>query len=133
MRIPTEDSVKNFDYWRVSIRNDTAEALSKWIEERALIDKYNETDLLWLTRHDNPYQSTALADVLRRLCDIANIDYENRSMTWYSIRHSTATYMAREEGLAATKDQLRHHSIQTTMKYDQAPLEDRRDALNRMG
>jgi len=37
LRIPTEDSVKNFDYWRVSIRNDTAEALSKWIEEREVI------------------------------------------------------------------------------------------------
>jgi len=44
-------------------------------------------------------------------------------------RHSTATYMAREEDLAAAQAQLRHKSPQTTMRYDQAPVEDRRDAL----
>lgn len=50
-----------------------------------------------------------------------------------SIRHSVGTYMAREEGLKAAKSQLRHRSIETTAKYDQAPVEDRRDALDRMG
>ncbi|QSG08544.1 XerD/XerC family integrase [Halapricum desulfuricans] len=40
--------------------------------------------------------------------------------------------MAREEGLAAAQAQLRHKSEQTTMRYDQAPVEDRRDALNWM-
>lgn len=133
LRIPTDDSAKNFDYWRVSIREDTAEALSKWIEERKLIEKYNDTDLLWLTRHRNPYQSTSLKHLLLQLCETANIDYDDRSMTWYTIRHSLATYLTREEGLAATKDQLRHHSIKTTMKYDQAPIEDRRDALDKIG
>lgn len=133
LRIPTDDSVKNFDYWRVSVRNDTARALALWQEERALIDKYTDTDELWLTRHRNPYQSTSLADLLRQLCEIANIEYADRSMTWYTIRHSVGTYMTREEGLAATKDQLRHHSVKTTMKYDQAPIEDRREALEKIG
>jgi integrase len=41
--------------------------------------------------------------------------------------------MAREEGLAAAQAQLRHKSEQTTMKYDQAPIEDRKEALERMG
>lgn len=41
--------------------------------------------------------------------------------------------MTRGEGLAATQMQLRHKSEATTMKYDQAPVEDQRDALNRMG
>jgi integrase len=54
-------------------------------------------------------------------------------MSWYSIRHSVGTYMAREEGLAAAQAQLRHKSVETTMKYDQVPVEDRRDALDRMG
>jgi integrase len=58
---------------------------------------------------------------------------ESRKITWYSIRHSVGTYMAREEGLAAAQAQLRHKSEKTTMKYDQAPVEDRKDALNRMG
>lgn len=41
--------------------------------------------------------------------------------------------MTREEGLAATQAQLRYNSAQTTMRYDQAPVEDRQDALDRMG
>ena len=41
--------------------------------------------------------------------------------------------MAHEEGLAATQSQLRHKRTETTMKYDQAPGEDRRNALDRMG
>jgi hypothetical protein len=39
--------------------------------------------------------------------------------------------MAREEGLAAVQSQLRHRSASTTFKYDQAPLEDRRGALEK--
>jgi hypothetical protein len=40
--------------------------------------------------------------------------------------------MAREDGLAAARDQLRHKSEKTTMRYDQTPVEDRKDALERM-
>jgi integrase len=54
-------------------------------------------------------------------------------MSWYTIRHSVGTYMTREEDLAAAQAQLRHTSEQATMKYDQTPVEDRRDALDRMG
>lgn len=41
--------------------------------------------------------------------------------------------MARKEGLAAAQAQLRHKSEKTIMKYDQAPIEDRKDALNKIG
>lgn len=64
---------------------------------------------------------------------IAGISVENRRMSWYTVRHSAGTYMAREEDLAAAASQLRHKNPQTTMKYDQAPVEDRRAALDRMG
>jgi integrase len=85
-----------------------------------------------LTREANPYGSSALRQVLRRLCDTAGIDYEHRQMSFYALRHSTGTYMTREEGLAAAQTQLRHTSEQTTMKYDQVPVEDRQNALDRM-
>jgi integrase len=54
-------------------------------------------------------------------------------MSWYSIRHSVGTWMTREEDLAAAQAQLRHKRPETTMKYDSAPPDDRRDALDRMG
>ena len=80
----------------------------------------------------NPYDTNSLKYLLENLCEVAGIDTENRQMSWYSIRHSVGTYMTREEDLAATQTQLRHRSAETTMKYDQAPVEDRQDALDRM-
>jgi integrase len=133
LRIPKEESSKNRENWIVSLRRATAELLQNWLVERQLYDKYEDTDALWLTRHSNPYGSSSLTGLLERLADVADIDTENRSLTWYSLRHSVGTYMSREEGLAAAQAQLRHRSIRTTVKYDAAPVEDRRDALDRMG
>lgn len=130
LRIPEKDSSKNEDNWTVSLRRETAEYLARWLEEREMYEKYEDSDCLWLTRHANPYSSSSLRYLLDSVCEIAGID---RDLSWYAIRHSTGTYMAREEDLAATQAQLRHRSIQTTMRYDQAPVEDRRDALDRMG
>ncbi len=132
LRIPKEESSKNRENWIVSLRRSTAELLQNWLRERELYDKYLDSDQLWLTRHGNPYRSSSLKYVLEKIAEVADINMENRSLTWYSLRHSVGTYMAREEGLAAAQSQLRHQSPRTTFKYDQAPVEDRRNALDRM-
>lgn len=132
LRIPKEDSAKNVANWIVSLQDRTAEILDRWLRERETRPVYDETTALWLTREANPYQSASLRYLLTRLCDIAGIDPADRSLSWYAIRHSTGTYMTREEDLAATQVQLRHKSPETTMKYDQVPIEDRQDALNRI-
>lgn len=133
LRIPKEESSKNTENWVVGLQEQTVEILDRWLKQRATEEKYDDTDALWLTRQGNPYQSATLGRLLRTLCGLADISTENRQMSWYAIRHSTGTYMAREEGLAAAQTQLRHKSPETTMKYDQAPVEDRQDALDRMG
>jgi len=133
LRIPKEDAAKGEQDWQVSLRDNTAEALEEWLLEREHRLKYDEIDTLWLTREGNGYGSKSLSRLLSRLCGLAGIPTENRQLSWYAIRHSVGTYMTREEGLAAAQSQLRHTSEQTTMKYDQAPVEDRRDALDRMG
>lgn len=133
LRIPQEDSVKNQDNWTIGLQEKTAEFLDYWIEERETYPAYDTTDSLWLTREGNPYAVHSLRYLLHRLCEIAGIETDNRQMSWYSIRHSVGTYMTREEDLAAAQAQLRHKSPETTMKYDQTPVEDRRDALDRMG
>lgn len=130
LRIPEDESSKNNDNWTVSLREETTRYLGMWLKEREIYEKYHDTDALWLTRHGNPYNPSSLKVLLDNLCEIAEI---GRDISWYTIRHSTGTYMAREEGLAAAQSQLRHKSVETTMKYDQAPPEDRRDALDRMG
>jgi len=133
LRIPKDESSKNTENWIVSIQERTAEMLERWLRERETYAMYDDTDELWLTRQGNPYQSRSLKHVLERLFEIADISSDGRSISWYAIRHSVGTYMTREEGLAAAQAQLRHKSEQTTMRYDQAPPEDRRAALDRMG
>lgn len=133
LRIPKQKGTKNYDNWIVSLQSRTAQILDHWLDERETYTKYDDTDRLWLTRKGNPYGSSSLIYLIKRLCEVADIPTENRSMSWYSIRHSVGTYMTREQDLAAAQAQLRHKSEQTTMRYDQAPVEDRRDALDRMG
>lgn len=133
LRIPKAESSKNEGNWHVSLTQRTTSALDHWLQERALRDRYEGTDALWLTMRGNRYGSRALSRLIKNLCADAGIDIEDRSMTWYSIRHSVGTLMTKERDLAATKAQLRHKSPLTTMKYDQVPVEDRRDALDRMG
>lgn len=132
LRIPKSDSSKNRDNWVVSLQSRTTLMLERWLAEREQYDQYADSDVLWYTRESNPYQSSSLNYLLERLCRQAGIDTTHRQLSWYAIRHSLGTYMTREEGLAATQTQLRHKSETTTMKYDQAPVEDRRDALDRM-
>lgn len=133
LRIPRDESSKNADNWTVALSDRTAKALKRWLVEREQYEKYDGTDALWLTRQANPYGSQALRRLLHRLCDEVGIPVENRQMSWYTIRHSVGTYFAREEDLAAAQAQLRHKSPETTMRYDQVPVEDRRNALDRMG
>lgn len=133
LRIPREESSKNSDHWRVGLTQRTTEILGRWLYERECYEKYEGTDALWLTRRGNPYSSSSLRYIMRRLCEIASISTDSRQLSWYAIRHSLGTYMTREEDLAATQAQLRHRSPQTSMKYDQVPVEDRRSALERMG
>lgn len=133
LRIPKEDSAKNTDHWIVGLRDRTAEILQNWCEQRRAYPEYDDSDAIWLTRKKNPWGVSALRGLLHRLCDIAGIETANRQMSWYAIRHSVGTYMTREEDLAAAQAQLRHKSPETTMKYDQTPVEDRQDALDRMG
>ena len=133
LRIPKEESSKNVDNWVVGLKDRTTEMLGRWIEEREAYTKYDKKDSLWLTRQGNPYSSSSLGYLLKRLCEEAGIPTETRKLSAYSMRHSVGTYMTREEDLAAAQAQLRHKSEMTTMKYDQTPVEDRKNALDRMG
>jgi integrase len=133
LRIPKDESSKNTENWVVGLQDRTAEMLARWIEEHNTYEKYDDTDALWLTRESNPHSSSSLGYLIKRLSETAGISTDNRKLTWYSIRHSVGTYMTREEDLAAAQTQSRHKSEMTTMKYDQTPVEVRKDALDRMG
>lgn len=130
LRIPVEDSSKNKDNWRAALTSRTATALDHWLDERDADPMYDDRDELWLTREATPYGSRSLSRLLSRLCEDAGIEERGRDLTWYSIRHSTGTYLTDERDLKAAKDQLRHKSAKTTMKYDNVDVDARRGALN---
>lgn len=132
LRIPKEDSSKNEDNWRVAITSRAATALTHWLRERRGREKYDGRDELWLTRESTPYTSKSLRRLIERLCRDAGIELGGRSMTFYSIRHSVGTYVTEERDLKAAKDQLRHQSARTTMKYDQVSAAKRREVLEKL-
>ena len=127
LRIPKQESSKNVGNWTVSLTERTATAVERWKDEHQLYDRYTNSHLLWLTSQGNPYRSKSLRWLLHQLCDEAGIETGNRSMSWYTIRHSVGTLMTKERDLAVTKSQLRHKAPKTTMKYNQMLVEDRRD------
>jgi site-specific recombinase XerD len=131
--IPREESSKNRENWEVAIQDRTANALSRWLEQRTNDPRYDGRDEIWLNRQGNPYNSANLNYLLGNLCEAAGIDQENRKITWYSIRHSVGTYMTSKGNLAEAQEQLRHKSLETTLRYAHPPVEDRRKTLDKMG
>lgn len=132
LRIPKDESSKNRDNWTVALTSQTARTLDQWLTERQQYEKYNGTNALWLTRRGNPYSSSSLKGVLERACGEAGINTDHRDITWYALRHSTGTYLAHTSSLSSAQSQLRHKSPKTTLKYDNAPIEERRDALDKL-
>lgn len=115
--IPDYESSKNEDNWEVALSAETTRALSKWMDERDSLEKYDGRDEIWLTKYGNPYNSGSLNRLLDKLVEEAGIDPRNRNLTWYSIRRGVATMWANEEGIHNAKEQLRHKTIETTERY----------------
>jgi site-specific recombinase XerD len=130
LRIPREDATKGDDGWVVPITQRTSDMLAQWLDERACKEKYEETSKLWLTREAEPFSTDTLNYHAKKLFRDIGLDVDARDLTYYALRHSTGTYMTREEDLVAAADQLRRNTLPT--EYDQAPVDDRRDALDGM-
>ena len=132
LRIPREESTKNRENWIVALKEETSSILERWLDERETREKYDDRDALWLTQHENRYDKDSFRDVFRKIATEAGLDLENRDLTPYSIRHSTATYVAEEEGLAVAAAQCRHKSKRTTEKYEHSSTARQQDAVNKI-
>jgi integrase len=128
--IPKEESTKNENNWRPVVSQRTARAVRLWLDERDSYEKYRETDAMWLTRFGNPYDSNSLNKLLDRLETEAKIDPRGRSLSWYSIRHGVATIWANDVGLHHAREQLRHNSVETTMRYVRSTPDARGEVIN---
>jgi len=129
LQIPKADG--GTDEWIVSIREETARALKKWVEERQHYEKYDDTDLLWLTRRQNPYQSNSLNYLLENLCDEAGIESDDRQISWLTLRDSVGKHMADAGDIELVREQLRHESCYTERRYG-SDVEKRRKILERI-
>jgi integrase len=132
LRIPEEDSSKSRENWIVALKPETATILRKWKQEREQRGKYDDTGAMWLTMYSNRYDKDSFRDVFRKMAKEADLDLENRDLSPYSIRHSTATFVAQESDLATAAKQCRHKSKQTTQKYAHSSVDRQEDAVNQI-
>ena len=133
LRIPEEESSKSRENWIVALKPETVSILKKWKQERETISKYDGRDALWLTQKGNRYNKDSFRrSVFHKIAEEAGLDLENRDLTPYSIRHSTATYIAKEADLATAAKQCRHKSKQTTQKYAHSSVDRQSDAINKI-
>lgn len=117
VKIPKEDSVKSSSSWTCGLSEQTALALARWLEQRETYTAYDDTKLVWLNEHGNPYDHRSVNYLLDKLLEKTNIESFRRNLTWYSIRHGVATMWADQENLNKAKDQLRHEKAKTTINY----------------
>ena len=131
LRIPREEASKRRENWMMPLKPETTQILKQWVDERGTKEKYDGRSALWLTKYGNRYNKDSFRrDVFRPIAEEAGLDLENRDLTPYSIRHSTATYMAEEKGLAVAAAQCRHKSKQTTQKYEHSSVSRQAEAVN---
>lgn len=130
--IPSEQASKGDDNWVIPLRDDTVELLRGWFKERQQYDIYDDSDRIWLTREGEPLSSRTLNYLLDKLIEEAGIDAVNRDLTWYSIRHSTGTYLAQDGDLKSAAQILRHKQIETTSRYNQTPEDELRKKVNNL-
>jgi len=133
LRIPRRDAAKNQRAWEIAVTDRTARALEEWREERPQYTEYRETDSLWLTREGNPYSSQGLSRLLGRLCEVAGIPTANRDISWYSLRRGMVTAIIDKSDVSTAQVQARHEDPRSTLRYDQAPSDRRRDVLEDIG
>lgn len=131
-QIPKKDATKSKRYWESALGSRSNQLLARWVDQRSTVPKYDNSQSLWLTREENPYQSDSLNYLLGNLLEEAGIGQSNRKLSWYSIRRSTGTYLAYFRSLAYAKEQLRHQSLQSTLVYVELPVEARRNALDQL-
>lgn len=133
LRIPEEESSKSRENWIVALKPETVSILKKWKRERAADEKYDGRDALWLTQYGNRYNKDSFRrSVFQKIAAEAGLDLDNRDLTPYSIRHSTATMIAKEADLATAAQQCRHKSKQTTQKYAHSSVDRQSDAVNKI-
>jgi len=130
-KIPTEHACKEREKEEVGLADDSANAMSEWLQERRHLEKYDGSNKIWLNRDGNTYGSGSLCELLRKLCEQAGIEIADRKIVWYSLRQTMGRNVTEEGELSEANDQLRHTRLGTTQEnYNQTPVEKLQARLN---
>ncbi|MDB9233342.1 tyrosine-type recombinase/integrase [Halorubrum ezzemoulense] len=133
LNVPKDEATKNDGNWNCSLKKRTATVLERWLDERASYDKYRGRDELWLTKRGTQYGKDSCNYLLDTLIEQGDVPIPaHEDISWYSIRHGVATYWANHVGPHHAKEQLRHKSINTTMKYLHSDAETRNGAVEQI-
>lgn len=119
------------DNWIVGLRSQTVRGLKNWLTERKQYDVYTDSDRLWLTQQGSPYQTGSLNHLLKQLCEIANIETQDRSVTWLTLRETVAMHLVDQSDSALVRKQLRYKSNRSTNEYESS-LEERQLILEQI-
>ncbi|GGL21579.1 hypothetical protein GCM10009037_01100 [Halarchaeum grantii] len=129
--IPGEHAVKNESRWKQELPGEAVEAIDRWLDQRENKSKYDDTDLMWLTRKGQPYSSSTLNALLRNLMDEAGIEPRGRNLVWYSFRHYVGTYVYDDcQDLKMVAKILRQNSIASADRYVHPTVELQRNIVD---
>ncbi|WP_257300780.1 site-specific integrase [Haloarchaeobius sp. FL176] len=120
LRIPREEDSKAGKRNReCRISPETARVINYWLDKRAELPEYEDTDAIWLTKEGNPYGSASLRrQVLMRLQREVGIDLETRENGWYMIRRGVGTDIINKGGsITLLMRQLRINRYETAERY----------------
>ena len=118
MSVPKDESSKNSDNWRCYLSDESVRLLKRWLEERDSLDKYDDTESVWMTREANPYSAESLRrPIMHNLMDEAGIDRSTRESGWYMIRRGVGTDIGTKRGIDAVMQQLRITNVETAKRY----------------
>jgi len=127
--IPAEQAVKSDIKWIQKMNPKATDPLDRWIEQRENIEKYDDSDHMWLNRKGNPYNSKTLNDLLDNLMENAGINAGGRKLCWYSFRHTLGTHVYHEyKDLKIVAETLRQKSPKSALSYIHVLDDDLRDA-----
>lgn len=133
LTIPEEYASKDRSTSTQPLTESTGRLLRAWLHERRHYEEYDETDRIWLNNEGNPYNSSNLCYLVRRLCDEVGIDHENRKIVWYSLRHNLGQTVREVADLAEASEHLRHSGLEITHDlYSEASVEKRRHTLEKI-
>lgn len=128
--VPSEVAVKNNQEWDAELSSRSMKLLGKWFEQRENMEKYDDSELIWLNRVGNAHDSGTLNTLFQNLLDEAGIEASGRQLTWHSIRHSTGMYVYDEkEDLGWVAEVLRHKSLEGARKYAHPTPESKTDLI----